>query len=67
MLSFFNATIKPLNDKLGEDLGIKTIKVKHVPSETKISTVTWVKTPWGARIAVKTEKLRDYRALGLSL
>lgn len=40
MLDYFNKAIKPLNDELGESLGIKKVNIKYVPQYTRFEFLT---------------------------
>ena len=40
MLDYFNKTIKPLNDELGESLGIKKVQIKYVPQYVRFEFLT---------------------------
>lgn len=67
MLEFFNRYIKPLNDKLGEDLGIKHITVKS--NDVPPVTIKYVRAlnPFGEKVYLTEEKLTKCEALGLTM
>lgn len=69
MLQEFNQTIKPLNEALGQALGIRKIEVKQYskPQSVKVKRTIRVITPNGEILHMTPERLKNLLAIGLSL
>lgn len=65
MKQYYELKIKPLNDKLGKDLGVKSIEVTKIERVQHVPVTVQLYTGNGHYIYVRSGKVRDYRALGL--
>lgn len=67
MLQAFNKMIKPLNDALGQQLGIKKIEVKCNSHSQKVPVKVGMLDSYGNIIFVSQHNVEFYLALGLSI
>lgn len=67
MKQFYELKIKPLNDRLGNDLGKKTVLVQHIEKEHEVRVDVTFKSRNGNIIRMTNTQIRDCRALGLMI
>lgn len=69
MKEYFDTQIKPLNDKLGRDLGLhgKKIEVKKIEHDQDVPVWITFRSQQGNMVTFSNRQIRSYRALGLNI
>ena len=67
MKEYFDMQIKPLNEALGETLGVQTIEVEYVEHRQLVPVTVQALGPFGEKVTVKAQNIPFYQALGLNI